>query len=154
MESLYKQILSDMEKTTLKEGVKKALDKAYKEGIKFSLSSSSSASPLSSSSSPPPTVSPPAGKKPAKSYASAAATAAKPTPTPKKARQPVILVSQKSVAIQPPADFTPTELKETIAKLTALRIQGVKGLRTLPSGRVEVVFNSSEAAEKAKESPA
>jgi hypothetical protein len=57
------------------------------------------------------------------------------------------------VAIQPSAGIRALEPKQAIAKLTALGVKGAKGLRTLQSGRVEVVFTSSDEAKKAKENP-
>ena len=43
--------------------------------------------------------------------------------------------------------------KQAVAQLTALGVEGARALRTLPSGRVEVVFTTTEAAEAARATP-
>jgi hypothetical protein len=137
IQALYSQIISDLEKTTWKIRVQKALERAYHEGfIAFNALSSTPSSPALPS--PPSSQQEPKKKaqqlqKAQLTYAAAASPAGSKKPaqiTKLPPRQPAALITQKSVAIQPSAGIRALEPKQAIAKLTALGVKGAKGLRT------------------------
>ena len=59
----------------------------------------------------------------------------------------------KSVALRPYATIQALPPKQVLAQITALGVIGAKGLRTLPSGRTEIVFTDEVAATAAKARP-
>ena len=67
---------------------------------------------------------------------------------------PAALISNKSVALRPSKRIQALPLKQVIAHITIIGVMGARGIRTLPSGQIKVVFIDPAVASAAKASPA
>ena len=58
------------------------------------------------------------------------------------------------MALRPSKTIQALPLKQVIAYITIIGVIGARGIRTLPSGRIKVVFTDPAVASAAKASPA
>jgi len=144
---LPQTLLQELVAIATKEGLEKALQKAYTAGR--TQTPRAAMPPALTQATPTPT-----------SWATVAATPRTPPTTIKPAKpktilepKPSALISMKSVALRPLQTIQSLPPKQVLAKITASGVVGAKGLRTLPSGRTEIVFASEELATAARASP-